>query len=114
MRASIRAAQTASSNPASLIRGLLTRRLTGLEARLIDLDPVIDAFAQRAGLTVTKNKKQWPERSIRWENSVNCRIQIFLADRGAVTWNIWLCRTMDEGNRRFWRQEFLIEKKLND
>ena len=82
-----------------------------LEALLIDLDPVIDAFAQRVGLTVTKNQKEWPERSMRWVTSVNCRIQIYLADRDAMTWNIWLCCTRDEGNKRFWRQEFLVEKK---
>ena len=37
-----------------------------IERPLLELDPVIDDFAKRARLAVTKNLKDWPERSLRW------------------------------------------------
>jgi hypothetical protein len=82
-----------------------------IEKPLITLDPVIKEFAMRAGLTVTKNLKDWPERSMRWGSEISCLIQIYLADKDALTWNIWLCCTRDIQGERFWRREFLVEKR---
>jgi hypothetical protein len=82
-----------------------------IENPLITIDPVIEEFATSAGLTVTKNLKDWPERSMRWGSGISCLIQIYLADQEALTWNIWLCCMRDAQGKRFWRRDFLIEKK---
>jgi hypothetical protein len=82
-----------------------------LEAPLIELDPAIEAFAARTGLAVTKNLKDWPERSIRWGSDISCLIQIYLADKGALTWNLWLCCTRDVLGERFWRKGFLVKER---
>lgn len=82
-----------------------------LEAPLIKLDPIIDAFAVATGLTVSKNLKDWPERSMRWGSDISCLIQIYLADKATLTWNIWLCCSRDVQGERFLRKEFLVEKK---
>ena len=82
-----------------------------IESPLITIDPVIEKFAASAGLAVTKNVKDWPGRSMRWGSDLSCLIQIYLADKAAMTWNIWLCCVRDVQGERFWRREFLIEKK---
>lgn len=84
---------------------------TRIESPLIAIDPVIAEFARCASLTVTKNLKDWPERSMRWGSKISCLIQIYLADEETISWNIWLCCTRDANGERFWRREFLVEKK---
>jgi len=83
-----------------------------IEGPLLELDPIIDDFASKASLTVTKNLKDCPERSMRWGNSISCLIQIYLEDPQNITWNIWICCSSDNSNKRYWKRKFLIEKKV--
>ena len=83
-----------------------------IEAPLLRVDPQIDEFIQNNGMAVTKNYKDWPERSIAWtENNTRLLIQLYLADIDKISWNIWLCCSQDRDESRFWRQEFLISKQ---
>lgn len=77
------------------------------EAPLKFMDPELKRFARKHGLTLTKNAKEWPERSLAWETDVRCGIQIFLVDQAALTFNFWICAIQDRDDNRFWKQEYL-------
>jgi hypothetical protein len=52
-----------------------------VEGPLLQLDPTLSEFAESFGLQVTKNHKDWPERSIVWGESIRLHIQVYLASR---------------------------------
>jgi len=76
-----------------------------IEAPLKLLDPEFDRFARKHGLRVTKNVKDWPERSLGWGTDVQCLIQVFLVDQSALTLNFWICACQDRDGNRFWKNE---------
>jgi hypothetical protein len=78
-----------------------------IEAPLKLLDPELDRFARKHGLTVTKNSKNSPERSLVWEAGVRCLIQVFLVDQSALSLNLWICASQDRDGSRFWKNETL-------
>lgn len=82
-----------------------------LEAPLLALDPVIASFADEHSLALSKNHKDWPDRSMRWGQNPSCLIQLYLADAASISWHLWLCCAEDRGRERFWRQERLIDGK---
>src|ERR1700733_11855079 len=45
------------------------------------LDHEIARFADKHGINISKNKKDWPKRSLRWGNDIQCLIQFYLADQ---------------------------------
>lgn len=56
-----------------------------LEMPLLAVDSIISEFAEANGLEVTRNHKDWPERSIVWiNNNVRCLIQLYLAGLQAL------------------------------
>ena len=86
--------------------GLDEQQWQQLEKPLLAIDPIINEFAAANGLAVTRNQKDWPERSIVWnENGVRCLIQLYLASEKLLTYNLWLCASQDRGSERFWKQE---------
>lgn len=78
-----------------------------IEAPLKALDPDLGSFAGKYGLNVTKNRKDWPERSLAWEADVRCLIQIYLVDESLLTLNLWICTSQDRNGSRFWKREML-------
>jgi len=82
-----------------------------LEAPLIAIDRVIAEFALPRGIEVTKNLQDWPERSLTWGEGVRRRIQIYLQDPKAMTFNLWLCAWSDAKGSRHWKREFLVKAK---
>ena len=82
-----------------------------LEKPLLDIDPIIYKFAHSNSLSVTKNYKDWPERSITWGTDIRCLLQLYLVDKEKLTFNLWLCASQDRGKKRFWKQENAIEEK---
>lgn len=81
-----------------------------IEKPLLDVDSIIEAFAAECGLSVSRNHKDWPERSIAWGKEVRCLIQLFLVDEKALTFNLWLCASADRGGKRYWKQETPIKQ----
>jgi hypothetical protein len=80
------------------------------EIVLLPFDPVLEEFARCNGITLTKNGKDWPERSLRWESSsVSCLIQIFMESVETRALNFWICASQDRDDSRYWKQE-LLEK----
>ena len=76
-----------------------------IEGPLKLLDPELDRFASKYGLQVTKNLKDWPERSLVWGTDVRCLIQVFLVDESGLTLDLWICASQDRDGSRFWKKE---------
>ncbi|HVM38839.1 MAG TPA: hypothetical protein VM265_10700 [Sphingomicrobium sp.] len=79
-----------------------------LEAPLLTIDPVLEQFARTHGITLTKNAKDSPERSIRWGDNPNFLIQVYLESEAGPSWNLWLCCSEDRGDSRYWRKDFAV------
>ena len=82
-----------------------------LESPLIDVDSIIEEFAKSAELTVTRNLKDWPERSLQWDDGVWCLIQLYLENEKNITFTLWLCAAFQKDNKPYLRQEFLLKDK---
>jgi len=83
-----------------------------LEKPLLDVDSVINEFAASSGLEVTRNHKDWPERSMVWDNNnVRCLIQLYLVSEDSLTYNLWFCASQDRGRKRYWKQESPINNQ---
>lgn len=80
-----------------------------VEAPLLEVDSTLSEFATEFGLEMTKNHKDWPERSFVWGSSVRRLIQLYLADEKLLTFNLWLCASQDRGGKRYWKQETPIK-----
>jgi len=82
-----------------------------VEKPLLEIDSIIDDFANELSLSISKNHKDWPERSIEWGNEVRCLIQLYLVDEKLLTFNLWLCASQDRGEKRYWKQETPVNAK---
>ena len=78
-----------------------------MEAPLRALDPVLEAWATRHGMSLSRNSHAWPERSLAWGAPVERLIQIYLEDQDRLTWNVWICAFEDRPSGRHWKREFL-------
>ncbi len=83
-----------------------------LQAPLLTIDAMLDHFAEAHGLLLSKNAKDWPERSLRWGDNPGCLIQMYLESEDGPTWNLWLCCSEDRGGSRYWRRDFAIQSEL--
>jgi len=82
-----------------------------VEEPLTTLDRGLLAFSEANGLVLTKNHKDWPERSLTWGADVRYLIQVYLADEKTLTFNFWLCASQDRAAGRYWKSEFLVESR---
>ncbi len=80
-----------------------------LEAPLLGVDSILEEFAARRELSLTKNHKA-PERSFRWGAPISRLIQIYVSDEKAPHFNLWVCASEDRNGRRFWRRQTLLEE----
>lgn len=83
-----------------------------LEAPLLNLDIDLNNFCSKYELRITKNQKQWPERSIQFGDKVRCLIQIYLDNSETLDLNFWICASQDRNLKRYWKNEFL-RKSVN-
>ena len=92
-----------------------------VEAPLIEIDNIINEFSEEFNLKLSKNLKDYPERSMLWmNNGIRCLIQIYAANLEDLTWNVWLCASEDrdvghlwwKSKERYWKKELLVEEKL--
>jgi hypothetical protein len=82
-----------------------------LEGPLVAVDNVLAEFARTHGMQIGKNYHEWPERSLTWGTRIRRLIQLYVDDSAVPTFNLWLCASQDRGSSRFWKREFIIEKK---
>ena len=81
------------------------------ESPLLALDDELTAFAAEHSLRLTKNHKEWPERSLEWGGNIRRLIQVYLADEKTLTFHLWLCASQDRQDGRYWKQALLVEAK---
>jgi len=82
-----------------------------MEAPLVAVDAVLIMFARAHQMRITKNYHEWPERSLTWGTTIRRLIQLYAEDSDQPTFTLWLCASQDRGLSRFWKREFLFEKK---
>jgi hypothetical protein len=76
------------------------------EAPLLALDSDLEQFARTNKLVLTRNCKDWPERSLTWtSNGVNCRVQVYLDDLEKLTLAFGYCAYQDRDDARYWKNE---------
>ena len=68
-----------------------------LEAPLKKLDALLEAYALAEGMTLSKNHRNWPERSLRWGKDVVRLMQLYLDDEKTKTYSFWICAHQDSG-----------------
>ena len=81
-----------------------------IESPLRAFDSELDIFSKRFSIPVSRNGRDWPDRSLIWGEPVSRLIQIYLADEKRLVYNFWLCASEDRGNKRYWKRQFLKEK----
>jgi hypothetical protein len=81
-----------------------------LEQPLTLLDDSLTKFATNEGISVSRNLKDWPERSLVWGKQTRCLIQIYLIEESALKFNFWICASQDRDLKRFWKNEFVKER----
>jgi hypothetical protein len=79
-----------------------------LEGPLLTIDPVLELFSARHDIELLKNEKDAPGRAFRWGDNPNFLIQVFLADEGPLTWNLWLCCVEDRDDSRYWLNGYAV------
>jgi len=82
-----------------------------IEAPLKEIDPILEDFADSNGLTITRNHKSWPERSMVWNEGIRCLIQIYLESGGEGKFTLWICASSDRSGKRHWKQEKLVSSE---
>ncbi len=82
-----------------------------MELPLLSTDAAFRACAERHNLQLSMNAKDWPERSLHWDNGIQRLIQLYLVDDKLLTFNLWLCASEDRPGARYWKQEFMVEKQ---
>src|SRR5271156_1700038 len=80
-----------------------------IERPLPSLDPIFQSFAERHGFVLSKNSKDWPERSLLKQMPLPSLIQVFRAAPEGDSWNAWAVCTEDRGSDRYWKREMLAE-----
>lgn len=89
-----------------------------LESDLRTLDSVLENYAKKHHMLLTKNYHNWPERSLTWTDENKKLIQIYLADENKHTYNFWICASRDLDGQRLWKQDYLVKEesftKLSD
>jgi hypothetical protein len=85
-----------------------------MEAPIEALDPELQRFAALHSLSIERNHKDWPGRSMVWDNGVRCLIQLYLDDAESFGIDLWICASQDRGRNRYWKQEFLCKGAPSD
>src|SRR5580698_8569922 len=79
-----------------------------IEAPIAAIDADLEEFSRKHGIAITKNLKDWPERSLSWNvGDVRCLIQVYLKSEKMLTLNFWICASQDRGSDRYWKREML-------
>ena len=83
-----------------------------LESPLVELDPALDAYASRHGLTVTRSYHGWPLRALTWGGAIRRSVQISLANEHDLRLNISAVAWQHDGSRRHWRNQVIRSSAL--
>ena len=80
-----------------------------LAAPLEDLDGILSAYAAEHRMALSRNSRNWPDRSLTLtSDGVDRLVQIFLDDEDLVTWTFGIAASQDRDLRRYWKAESLV------
>lgn len=80
-----------------------------LATSLETIDPALETFAQTHRLSLSRDSKGVPERSLCWGDGPSCLIQIYLEGLTHPSWTLWLACSDDRGGSRYMRSHFLLK-----
>jgi len=80
-----------------------------LESPLRRLDEVLEQFAERHGLALAKNEKNWPDRTFRWGTHPSKLIQVFLEDSAVPSYTVWASAYDDRSREEYWKHKTLLK-----
>ena len=67
-----------------------------MEAPLLRIDNMLEAFSRANGMRVRRNYHNWPERSLMWNTmDIEKLIQLFLRDEKKLEFTLWICAYED-------------------
>jgi hypothetical protein len=79
------------------------------ERPLPSLDPVFKQFAETHGFRLSKNGKDWPERSLKKDMPLSSLLQVFRVDLDKDAWKVWAVCSQDRGAERYWKQQMVAD-----
>ena len=79
------------------------------ERPLPTLDPIFYQFAVDHGFKLSKNGKDWPERSLRTDMPLSSLLQVFRVNLDNDAWNVWAVCSQDRGAERYWKQQMIAQ-----
>lgn len=78
-------------------------RLLKGEKPLCDIDNRLQGYALQYNLKLTKNHKEWPERSLSWKTKATSKlIQLYLEKDDSKKFLLWGCIFQDKTDGRYW------------
>jgi len=80
-----------------------------LERPLKRLDSVLDEFASRHQLVLTRNERNWPDRSFHWGDRPAILIQVFLESETGPSYTMWVSASDDRSRAEYWKHRTLIK-----
>lgn len=91
-----------------------TKEWGRMEAPLRAIDAILQAFAERHRMELTRNYHNWPERSLTWDAAPRRSIQIWLADEQDLCFAMAICAWEDRTRGRFWKNRIMIASQSLD
>lgn len=84
------------------------------EQPLPALDPALEEFAAIHAFRISKNAKDWPERSLKKDMPLSSLLQIFRVDLEMDSWKVWAVCSEDRVRERFWKQAIIADGVTGD
>ncbi len=82
-----------------------------MEAPFLQIDPLLEKFAENHQASIGKNFHNWPERSLTWSTGrIRKLIQICLKDEDRKTYCLWLCVSEDRNSKRYWKRQMFLDE----
>ena len=78
------------------------------------LDGVLEEFAERRGLTLVKNERNWPDRTFRWGSRPSKLIQIFLEAEAEPSYTVWVSAYDDRSRTEYWEHKTLLKAAASE
>jgi hypothetical protein len=83
-----------------------------LESPLVELDPALDAYASRHGLTLSRNYHSWPQRALTWGDEITRSVHVYLANEADLTLTVWAVAWQDHDSGRHWKNQVIRDSVL--
>ncbi len=80
-----------------------------LEKPLKRLDSILEKFTSAHRLVLTKNERNWPDRTIQWGDHPKVIIQVFLESEKESTYTMWVSASDERSRSEYWKHKTLLK-----